>query len=751
MDASRRTFIRTGSGAALAYSWGGLDLFAGEAATKGADEEPVRPGVQEFIYGAHVYRPPNPPREMRREVLRTIAQEHHFGLVRCFPTWDYYNPSPGKFEFQEVEEFMTWCDEFGLKVMVGVVLETAPHWLEQAHPESRYVDSKGQPKSLMTKQAHMTGGWPGLCLDWAPVQDAAREFIAALSKVVTRHRSMFVWDVWNEPHIEPVWTPDIWATPPEKIFCYCPKSIAIFREWLKARYVTLDCLNQAWTRRFQSWESVDPPHVLATSADWVDWRRFMTDRSTWDMQFRCDAVRASGSKHLFESHAAHHPPFDDTALNGTNGWRLAECVDVWGMTYFPHQPGFRISDGAGRLEIIRSNAAGKDFWWTEMQGGDTRMGMLGGGFNMRPRDIRLWNWLGVAAGAKGIIYWQYMAESTGRESTRHGLVLRDNASTDRVREAAHCNQLIQKQWGIIKDYRPKPQVALLFDPDNALLTFAMAGEESASTSAFLGYYRALWKMDLWAAFIEPSQIAHSDYKVIIVPWHWVGKKTTCDALLAYTQAGGTLILETAFGLFDERFYYNAVTPPHGLSEAFGYREKQNSLVRPEAPSADVSPDEMIYYQPELQFTGPVATRFKARRFVTPLEVTSATAIGSYQGNPIAVHKKIGKGEMFYFGTALGACLGSGDANAVQLFRTIMESKIKAEVTAPNLRPRILRASGQSLLTVFNDTPQDQNAKITLPPGFTTARDIYSGVESRVERDGLQVAVPYEDVSVFVLT
>jgi beta-galactosidase len=748
MSTSRRGFVKATGMASLGFAWGGLRIFAGPAGTR---DETGEPAAASFVYGSQVYRPPNPPREMRREVLRTIAQEHHFNLIRCFPTWDYYNAEPGKFDFTEVEEIMGWCDEFGLKVMMGVVLETAPPWLEQAHPETRYVDARGQAVDLKTNQSHLTGGWPGLCLDWKPVQEAARQFIGELVKVVSPHRSMFVWDVWNEPHVEPVWTSDIWATPPERIFCYCEQTLAEFRLWLKRRYGSVAGLNEAWTRKYGSLEQVDPPRMMGTSADWVDWRRFMIERCTWDMHFRIDAVRTAGSEHLIESHCAHHPPFDDAALLATNAWRLAECVETWGLTCFPHQPGVRTYEVAGRLEITRSNAAGKDFYWTEMQGGDTRMGMLSGGFNVRPRDIRTWNWLGVAAGAKGIVYWQYMAESTGRESTRHGLVLRDNVSTDRVREAARTNQLIQQHWKTIKDHRPRPQVGLLFDIDNALLTFALAGKEDASCSSFRGYYRALWKMDLWADFIEPGSVAGCQYKALIVPLHWIGKQETCDALLAYVKAGGTLIVETAFGLFDEHFIYNPVIPPHGLAAAFGYREMQNSLVRNQPPDAGVAPDEEIYYQPEIEFNEPAAVRIKAHTFLTPLEVTTATVIGSYQGGPVAVKKKVGQGEIFYFGTNLGARLEEQDAGATRLFESMLRRVATPEVTASTLRPRLVRGDGQSLLMVFNDSPQDQTARVEFPAGFKKATDIYTGKELAVYEGGIQITVPYEDVAVLLLT
>jgi glycosyl hydrolase family 42 (putative beta-galactosidase) len=147
MRESRRTFLQQGA-AGLSLTWGGLRLFAGPAGS-----EPVR--ADQFIYGAHVYRPPNPPRAMRREVLRTIAEEHRFNLIRCYPTWDYYHLGPGRYNFEEIEEVMQSSDEFGLKVMMGVVLETAPYWLEQVHPETRFVDAKGHPQPLESKAARV--------------------------------------------------------------------------------------------------------------------------------------------------------------------------------------------------------------------------------------------------------------------------------------------------------------------------------------------------------------------------------------------------------------------------------------------------------------------------------------------------------------------------------------------------------------------------------------------------------------------
>ena len=132
---------------------------------------------------------------------------------------------------------------------------------------------------------------------------------------------------------------------------------------------------------------------------------------------------------------AHHPPVDGGVNEGTNAWRLAEVLDAWGMSLFPRWQFPIIYHGAAKYEITRSNAAGKPFYLTELEAGHGNQGLWRSP-KMRPRDIRVYNWLAVAMGAKGIIYWNYQAEATGREATGYGLVARSGAATDRSREAA---------------------------------------------------------------------------------------------------------------------------------------------------------------------------------------------------------------------------------------------------------------------------------------------------------------------------
>ena len=57
---------------------------------------------------------------------------------------------------------------------------------------------------------------------------------------------------------------------------------------------------------------------------------------------------------------------------------------------------------------------------------------------------------------------------------------------------------------------------------------------------------------------------------------------------------------------------------------------------------DASPDDAIYYQPEIAFSEPVKVRMTARTYLTPIKLTSAKQIATSYGKALAARKKVGR-------------------------------------------------------------------------------------------------------------
>lgn len=709
-----------------------------------------------FVYGTHFYHPQSGPRpDQFKEMIDAIVQKYHFNIIRVYPPWDYYNPNPGEFRFDDLEQLFNICDEAGVRVLMTVILESTPYWLEQQHPETRYVNAQERALHLGASGGSYTGGWPGLCMDWEVVRAAASHFIAELAKLSISHRSFYAWDVWNE--VELVRDSGV-AGPPvalaERLFCYCNRTVAEFQGWLQQRYGTLDRLNEAWIRRYPNWKAIDPPRMpVQMYTDWIDWRKFLEERSADYMRFRINSIRSVDPDHLLESHLNHFPPISPATLAGTQGWRLGEQLNVFGISFYPMWFKMPVDQAAATIEITRSYAKQQNFWITEMQAGHANEGYWRSA-PVRARELRFWNWLAVTAGARGLVYWTYLTEGTGREASGFGLTTRDGSPTERVEEAAATNGRIQRRWELLREYRVRPEIALLYDQDNALLTFAMSANETPSTQSFAGYYKAFWNLDCWVDFIEPSAIANSQYKIIVAPWHLIGKKATLEALRSFSEQGGTVILESAFGFLNEQYYLNSVIPPLGLDESFGYREQESVFIEEgklpiealdEAPPDGERPDA------EIEFHSPVQIRLKAHTYLTPIEILSARPIARSRGWTVAAVKPVGRGNVYYLGTNFGAAINENPAAGAEILNEVISGLVRRPATsAGKLRPRLITKNGRGLLAVFNGTDADQRSTIHLDGKFSRATEIYSGQNYPVENNQIALSVPFRSVMVFDL-
>ena len=56
-------------------------------------------------------------------MLKALAQEYKFNIIRIYSSWVYHHREAERFDFAELEEVMGYCDEFGIRVLMGVITE----------------------------------------------------------------------------------------------------------------------------------------------------------------------------------------------------------------------------------------------------------------------------------------------------------------------------------------------------------------------------------------------------------------------------------------------------------------------------------------------------------------------------------------------------------------------------------------------------------------------------------------------------
>jgi beta-galactosidase GanA len=710
-----------------------------------------------FLYGAQYYRKPNPPRGEHRFHLTKIKKELGFNVIRIWVMWNCVEPKPGQYDLDEVDEILGLCDELGLQVVVQLVLEDAPYWLERKHPETRYINARGVPQELSGNDNHPAGGHPGLCLDNDSVAEPAAKFLKAAVSLARRHGSVIGYDCWNEPHIEPNWNSDYWATSADLLFCYCPASSEHFRKWLRERYETLERLNEAWARSFGYWEDVNPPRRHGNFADWLDWYRFWFDNLEAQQRWRYEVIRAADPGRFCMSHSGGVPPMLARIEAGINNFSLAKPVDMWGTSMAPLGQNWTTAEAAGCCEVTRSAANGKTWWISEMQAGMAHYAGLRKAALPEPRHIRSTNWIAAAYGAKAIVYWCYLSERTGNEAPGYGLIRTNGETTPRAAEAARTWQLMQRVEPLIMQHTPPSDVAIMYNPDSSTMLFAQDGHDRWVSYSHMAYYRAVWDEDCYARWVPPEGLHDIPERLLIIPMHYLLSEESAKTIRDYVADGGTVIAETNFGLFSPNGMQHPQVPPYGLAEVFGLEEEEGYRTWPDYQAPVNQPfggpwrgEE--YQAPEIVVSEPVQASFRAYGYLTPLRLTTARPIGEWDGRTFVAHNQYGKGEAFFFGTYAGLSMFHGETGTSELVRAIIHGCCTPQIRSSRLRPRLIEGENEALVCVFNNSRGEAfEESIQIPPRFRNATDLYSDETLKINDGAITLNVEPEDVALIHLT
>ena len=109
-----------------------------------------------IVVGAQYYRPPNPPSPDWGRDLRMMA-DAGMNTVKFWACWSWMNPEKGRYDFADLDRLMNMASDVGLKVVLNVILEDAPYWLEETAGEARYVDAEGRAVAAAVDH-RLTGG-----------------------------------------------------------------------------------------------------------------------------------------------------------------------------------------------------------------------------------------------------------------------------------------------------------------------------------------------------------------------------------------------------------------------------------------------------------------------------------------------------------------------------------------------------------------------------------------------------------------
>jgi len=721
-----------------------------------------------FPFGTHVYR--EPPADMD-ELLADLALLKKFGfnMIKIQEHWGVDEPREGEYDFSRIERVIARARQLGLGVYLGLTMEQAPAWMWKKFPDCRLVYASGLPHNDPTQYTLPADAKPGPCWDHPGARAAAERFVAELARRLGRFENIWAWNTWQEI--------GFWPNDGGPLgFCYCPHTLARFREWLKDKYGSLEALNRAWRSAYGEWEEIEPPRRSASCPPFIDWRRFMDSvYITRALEWKTRALR--------ENDPRGRPVFSHVGaprLGAASEWRWARAGDFFGCSYYPawgSVPPW--DDGYGRrtekgvsapyeiwnyiqlhTDYCRS-AVGleRTFWAAEFQGGPVST-HLHKGRTPGAEDVRRWMLAVLAAGANGISFWNHRCERFWAECNGFGLLDPRGESTERIEEAARIARAVNEDAELFALGKPpKAQAAMLVSDE--LFHFCQATGNAACEHlqhAIRGNYARLWRMGVWVDFLDEDEVAAGaleGYRAAILPFPIALDGEYFARLSEYVKNGGTLVVEACPGRFDKFGFCPRAQMVAGGEELFGARHKDVRIVREPNGETRWTPEERTFgeFAPPtvLEGTGEFAgVELRAAFYLQTFEPRSARPILLAGADVAGTINEFGKGRAILLGTFAGhSALSHVPAGPDGFGERLAETAgLEPDRCGALLRRRRLLGDRQAWFLI-NAGPEHVEETIDLE-GMELVRDLLGDAVVRRSNSEVTVKVGAANVSCLVL-
>jgi len=740
LDVTRREFVRVATALAATAAVGGVAGLRGIAPEVLAQEpqpHEVTMGSV-FPYGAVYFRKSNPPAEDWARDHKTAAQIG-MNTFRHWFLWGAIEIAPGKFDWVDYDRMMDLAAANGIKVVIAEFTTNAPEWAFRRYASARYKASDGSIASSEIGESTAVGGFPGLCLDNPEAQAAAERFLTALIERYRSHPALLGYDLWNENTYG--------GGGLRKMNCYCEATKRRLREWLQTRYGSLNAVGKAWGRySFETWEDVEPPESLDGYAEGLDWLEFRIDDAFRLLEWRVKLFRRLDPHHLICAHGVAGT-LETLPSSAHNEWRSAAMMDVWGLTWVASRKGNAPWLQYQALDLVRGGARGKPFWHAEAEGGPLWMQpqVIG-----RPRedgrqpdaeDVRIWNLISCAGGARGILYPRWRPLLDGPLFGAFGPFAMDGSVTPRAEMAGHVAKWANAHPEVWKARPVKGDVGLVFIPESELFNYAQQGATEYYAQSIRGAYQAFFDSNMQADFVALADI--DEYKLVYLAYPVMLKSESVERLKQYVRKGGTLICEGLPAYFGDHGHVGTVQPNFGLDELFGAREK------------------FVEFDPDLsdQLTFEVnGKQIFGRYFRQDYDLHGGTSAGQYaNGNIAAVENTSGQGRTLLMGSFPGAgyYLHHGAATR-ELFMSFLKKAgltPRVAIDDRSVQARLHSGPDGAILWATNPTRVAKKVTITLAAGagdFKSAEDLWGGVEIAQSGSQFTISVPARDAVVALL-
>ncbi len=495
---------------------------------------PLFPKVAALLHGAD-YNPEqweNYPGIIEKDITMMQQAKCNVMSVGIF-SWAKLEPREGEYDFAWLDAVIEKLYAAGIHIFLATPSGARPAWMSQKYPEVLRVGRHRVPA--------LHGGRHNHCMTSPVYREKTLKINRLLAERYSQHPAVLGWHISNEYGGE----------------CHCGLCQQKFRDWLKARYKTLDALNHAWWSTFWShtytdWSQIESPAPqgeVSIHGLNLDWRRFNTAQVSDFCRHEVAPLKAVNADLPVTTNFMEY--FYDYDY-----WQLAKEIDFISWDSYPmwHREKEETTLAcytAMYHDMMRSLKGGKPFVLMESTPSTTNWQPIS---KLKKPGMHILSSLqAVAHGADSVQYFQWR-KSRGSVEKFHGAVIDHVGHLDtRVgREVSKLGDMLAR-LSVVAGCRTEARVAIIFDQQSRWAMDDAAGPRNMGLEyekTVNEHYRPFWEKGIAVDVIDADQPL-SQYALVIAPMLYMVRQGFAERAEAFVAEGGHLVTTYWSGIVDE--------------------------------------------------------------------------------------------------------------------------------------------------------------------------------------------------------
>lgn len=505
--------------------------------------------MNELIFGAAYYDEYAQTERLEKDMA--LMADAGMNTIRIAEsTWSVEEPRCGEFDFSYVTRTIEAAARYGISVIVGTPTYAIPKWLDD-------LDLTILGKNLYGPRQNMDITNP-------TYRFYAERIIRELVSRTAGYENVIGFQIDNETKHYGVNNERVREG---------------FRAWLKARFGTIEAVNDAfvfqhWSNSVASFDDLPDPEGTINGGYACAFEEYRRELAAAFLRWQSEIVSEYRRPDQFITHNLDHE------------WESFVAPKQQGGCSIGLQPDLNDYEAAKALTL-----AGTDIYCPSCDALTGREIAYGGDL-MRPLkrapylvlesqaqaftgwlpysgQLRLMALSHLAAGACGVMYWAWSSIHGGIESYWKGILSHDGEAGATYEEIKEIGALFRMLSPYMQD-RLRSRIALIVSPESLhALRWFPTEQDLRYNDVVNRFHRSLYELNLDCDILYDRETDWTAYDLLIFPEYYCSSDTMIDRVRRFVEQGGSVFASFRSFFADENLRIRHDRQPHGLTDVFG--------------------------------------------------------------------------------------------------------------------------------------------------------------------------------------